>query len=126
MKRAYSFLLICLLSSCSIACDESICVPQDEKQRLNSLNYSLTTEKLYKAYMSSDLEKRRLAEMYVVGVIDSSEGASWCGFGIASPDAIQEQVLAGLKNTLKTAPETRAATAIKSQLEKLLPCKDAK
>lgn len=126
MKQVYGFLMVCLLSSCSVACDDSICLPQDEKQRLNSLNYSLTTEKLFKSYMSSDVEQRRLAEMYVAGVIDSSESVSWCGFGIASPDAIQEQVLIGLKASLKTNPKTRAAIAIRSQLEKLLPCKDAK
>lgn len=126
MKQACAFILVCLLSSCSLACDDSICLPQDEKQRLNSLNYSLTTEKLFKSYMSPDVGQRRLAEMYVVGVIDSSEGITWCGFGSASPDAIQEQVLVGLKNSLKANPNARAATAIKSQLEKLLPCKDAK
>lgn len=72
--------------------------------------------------MSSDLEQRRLAEMYVAGVIDSSEGVSWCGFGIASPDAIQEHVFVGLENTLHKTPTSRASRAIESQLEKLLPC----
>lgn len=125
MKRLLLILAICSLSSCSIASNDSICLPKNEAQRLNSLNYSLTTEKLFKAYMSSDIEQRRLAEMYVVGVIDSSEGVSWCGFDIASPDAIQEQVLAGLKLSLKTNPKARAASVINLQLEKLLPCTDA-
>lgn len=121
-----SVLLIILLSSCSEAKEQSINFPQDEKQRLTTLNLSLTTERLYKAYMSSDINQRRLAEMYVAGVIDSTEGMSWCGYGVASPDAIQEQVFAGLSTTLKKSPETRASTAIKLKLEELLPCKERK
>lgn len=88
-----------------------------------SQHLALTTELLFKAYMSEDLEQRRLAEMYVVGVIDASEGVSWCGFGVASPNAIQEQVYIGLKNTLKKSPNEHASTAIKSKLEEFLPCK---
>lgn len=125
MNKVWLLLMFFLLA-CSAVGDESIAVPSNEQQRLISYNLSLTTEKLYKAYMGSDLERRRLAEMYVAGVIDSSEGFSWCGYGIASPDAIQEQVLAGLKDALKKNPEMRAAKAIKSKLEQLLPCKEHK
>jgi hypothetical protein len=114
------------LSSCSMASDQSIHLPENETQRLIAQNLSLTTEKLYKAYMSVNLDQRRLAEMYVVGVIDSTEGISWCNYSIASPDAIQEQVFIGLKGTLKNNPEVRASTAIKSKLEQLLPCKEQK
>jgi hypothetical protein len=125
MKSSHSLLLICLISSTSFACDDSICLPGNEKQRLNALNYSLITGRIFNAYMSSDVNQRRLAEMYVVGVIDSSEGVSWCGFDIASPDAINEQVFESLKDSMKTNPQGRAANAIKSRLEELLPCKRA-
>ena len=119
-------LVLIFFSSCSIAGDQSIDVPQSEKQRLNSLNLSMTTEKLYKAYLSPDINQRRLAEMYVTGVVDSTEGVSWCGYEVASPDAIQEQVFAGLKDALKKNPGTRASKAITSKLEQLLPCKEQK
>lgn len=116
-------LLLLFLSSCSEAGDKSIALPQNEKQKLISLNLSLTTEKLYRAYMGADVEQRRLAEMYVTGVIDSTEGISWCDYRIVSPDAIQEQVFSGLNDTLKKNPQMRAAKAIASKLEQLLPCK---
>ena len=74
--------------------------------------------------MGENLEQRRLAEMYVAGVIDASEGVSWCGFGVASPDAIQEQVYSGLKRTLERSPQERASIAIQSRLKELLPCKE--
>ena len=122
MKQLFALFMAWSLSSLSMACNDSICLPENDKQRLNALNYSLTTERLFKAYMSSDITQRRLAEMYVVGVIDSSEGISWCGFDVASPDAIKEQVFEGLKNSMGTTPQGRAANAIKSNLENLLPC----
>lgn len=62
--------------------------------------------------------------MYVLGVIDSSEGEYWCGFETASPDAIQEQVYIGLKRIAAESPNERAAAAIKSHLKTILPCKE--
>ncbi len=126
MKKVVAILSIYLLSSCSIAGDKRIVSPDNEKQRMSSQSLSLTTESFFKAYMSKDIEQRRLAEMYVIGVIDSSEGVSWCGFSVASPNAIQEQVYIGLKNALKKTPNDRPSTAIKSKLEELLPCKEEK
>lgn len=124
MNKIISILVAIILPSCSIANDNLIALPDNESQRLIANNLSMTTESFFKAYMSTDIEQRRLAEMYVVGVMDSSEGESWCGFKIASPDAIQEQVYVALKRTLEKSPKERASTAIKSHLKELLPCKD--
>lgn len=62
--------------------------------------------------------------MYVLGVIDSTEGELWCGYEIASPDAIQEQVFIGLKKALEKSPQERASTSIKARLKEILPCKE--
>lgn len=117
---------ICLLTSCSVASERYINIPSNDNQRMIALNYSLTTDSFFKAYMSKDQKQRRLAEMYMIGVIDASEGISWCGYNVASPNAIQEQVYTGLKKFHKESPTERASTAIKSRLEELLPCKDKK
>jgi hypothetical protein len=124
VKKIVGILALTILPSCSIASGSAIVLPESESQRLIANNLSMTTESFFKAYMSTDIEQRRLAEMYVIGVIDSSEGESWCGFDISSPDAIQEQVYIGLKRTLARSPKERASTAIKSQLKELLPCKE--
>ena len=112
------------MPSCSIASDSFITIPDNEHQRMIANNFALTTESFFKAYMSADIEQRRLAEMYVVGVIESTEGESWCGYKTASPDAIQEQVYTALKKALETSPKARASTVIKSHFKQLLPCKD--
>lgn len=76
--------------------------------------------------MSSDVKQRRLAEMYVAGVLDSTEGVFWCSYNVASPSAIQEQVFAALKSSIKVSPDLRASSAIINKLSNLLPCKEQK
>src|SRR5690606_13583869 len=103
---------------------EKISIPDSENQRLFSINTSFTVGALFQVYMDSDPDQRRLTEMYVLGVIDSSEGDAWCGYEIASPAAIQEQIYIGLQKAFADARNERAATAIKSHLSKILPCKE--
>ena len=126
MKKITSMFILCILSSCAISGDSRISIPENDKQRLIVENLSLTTEDFYASYMSSDIEQRRLAEMYLIGVIDSSEGVTWCGYDVASPGAIQEQVYIGLKNAMASTPKKRASDSIKLKLEELLPCKESK
>lgn len=125
MKKINVLLAAITLSSCSVASEKSIVVQEGEGERLIAENLSMTSDSLFKAYMSSNVELRRFAEMYVVGVLDSTEGKSWCGYKIASPNAIQEQVYAALKTAAGTSPKMRASTVIESHLMNLLPCKDA-
>jgi hypothetical protein len=115
-----------ILSSCTVAGDGQISLPKNDKQRLIIDNLSLTTEDFFASYMSSDVEQRRLAEMYLIGVIDGSEGITWCSYETVSPSAIQEQVYVGLKEVLASTPKQRASDSIKIKLEQLLPCKDRK
>lgn len=124
MRKVLATLAAITLSSCSMAMENTIKIPVSDSQRMIADNLTVTVKSLSKAYMSSDLEQRRLAEMYVIGVLDSTEGQSWCGFNVASPDAIQEQVFAALRKAAKASPEKRASTAIESHLTELLPCKD--
>ncbi|WP_141229473.1 Rap1a/Tai family immunity protein [Cellvibrio mixtus] len=124
MRKITSMLVAITLSSCSVANENFIHVPEGESQRMTAENRSMTTETLLTAYMNTNVEQRRLAEMYVIGVLDSTEGESWCGFKIASPDAIQEQVYIALKKGIKKSPKKRASIVITSHLTELLPCKD--
>ena len=76
MQKNISFLTLFLLSSCAKANNQAIHIPTDDSQRLISQNLSMTTENFMSLYMSDNVNHQRLAEMYLVGVIDSSEGIS--------------------------------------------------
>ncbi len=115
----------CLLS-CSFANGQSIKVPKDDKQRLSIEHLNFTGSNFKEAYMSNDVAQRRLAEMYLIGVLDSTEGKTWCGYNIALPGSIQEQVYIGLKKASPDSLNGRASEIINSILSEKLPCKDKK
>lgn len=77
-------------------------------------------------YMSKDPLKRQLAEMYINGVLDTTEGKTWCSYNIASPDAVQEQIYMILKETSKDHLQKRVSEIISDAFSKTLPCRAAK
>lgn len=76
--------------------------------------------------MGEDIKQRQLAEMYVVGVLDASEGDEWCDYTISSPGGMQEQVLVALRKAQAATPHQRVSVVIKARLKEFFPCKDAK
>jgi hypothetical protein len=118
-----SMICLCLLS-CSSAQNQSIKIPNDERQRLPIEHLNFIGSNFIKAYMSKDVNQRRLAEMYLIGVLDSTEGKTWCGYDIALPGSIQEQIYLGFKKAPKNSLNRRASEIIKSILSNKLPCKD--
>ncbi|TLM78989.1 Rap1a/Tai family immunity protein [Microbulbifer harenosus] len=110
-----------------ISCDaqsQSIKIPSDEKQRLSIENLNFKGSDFLSAYMSRDMQQRRLAEMYLSGVLDSTEGIFWCGYKVALPGSIQEQVYVALKSADQTTLNKRASEIITSALSEKLPCKE--
>lgn len=124
MKKLNLILMAFTLVSCSAIKADTITLPADDKQRAFTINLNTKAQGLYDAYMSKNLNQRRLAEMYVAGVLDSSEGIFWCDYSMVSPDAIQEQVFAALKSAVKHSPDLRASTVITNKFKNLLPCKE--
>lgn len=123
-KYIHTFLIFFSLVSCGSVQSEPIKVPADNKQRLVIDNLNLSGADFMAAYMSENVSQRRLAEMYLIGVLDSTEGNTWCGFGIVLPGALQEQIFIGLKQQTKEVMQGKAPEVISSLLSKKLPCKD--
>jgi hypothetical protein len=88
MKRLQIIAGCFILSSSSSIEVSAIQLPTDEKKRAFTVNLNTKSQDLYDAYMSADVKRRRLAEIYVTGVLDSTEGIFWCDYKIASPSAI--------------------------------------
>lgn len=126
MKKIITAFAFLLLVVNSIAKENTPLFPEQGGQRLIITNLHMTNEEFFRAYMSENIQERRLAEMYVVGVVNGSDGISWCGFRKVSPDAIQEQVFIALKKSVETSPKDRPSVAIVSHLKKILPCNSKK
>lgn len=97
-------------------------IPSDDKERLLIRNLKLSVSDFLKAYMSSDLNQRRFAEMYLIGVLNASKGKEWCGYKGLLPTSIQEEIYIGFKYN-KVSQQQEASNAIISIMSKTLPCK---
>lgn len=122
--KIYIGLALVGLVSCNAAQSQPIKIPANDKQRLSIEHLDFKGSAFIDAYMSKDVNQRRLAEMYLIGVLDGSEGKLWCGYDVALPGSIQEQVYAGFKKEGKDSLERRASEVIISILSKQLPCGD--
>ncbi|BFM05677.1 hypothetical protein GCM10025791_44650 [Halioxenophilus aromaticivorans] len=78
------------------------------------------------AYMSKDVKQRRFAEMYLVGVLDSSEGYMWCGYDQVKGGSIQELLYRKLSKANEEFMAVRASHLITNILADSLPCRERK
>ncbi len=87
----------------------------------NSVN--LTTENFYSSLISKDLKKRNAARLYLLGVTDTTEGKSWCGYSIVKTVSIREVLYEEIEKLSKEELQSRAAHKIEEILSKKLPCR---
>lgn len=96
--------------------------PLPPTQRIFIDNINLTAREFFAAYMSKTVEERRYAELYLLGVLDSTEGASWCGYRAYKTTTIAEELYAGFQKLEKRMQDRRAAHVISDMLGKKFPC----
>lgn len=89
-------------------------------------NLNLSGHDFWILYQSPDLAKRRIAQAYLMGVLDSSERKVWCSYTIASPDALQEQTYIEFKKATPSTLKQRASEVIVEIFSRKLPCRSKK
>ena len=67
--------------------------------------------------------KTRLADGYLAGVADSTQGKTWCDKGKVKPDEINSMVVAELRKLQAKDQDKSAALAALKILETKFPCK---
>ncbi|EMH4164403.1 hypothetical protein RJ498_003720 [Pluralibacter gergoviae] len=83
----------------------------------------MSGEKFLHAWLSKDNEKERLkANMYLMGVMDATEGRAWCSYKLVKPDSLRETVYAFFKELLPERKKEPASSLIKEALMQQLPC----
>ncbi len=92
----------------------------DGKLTVDSVN--LSARQFFKAYMSTDAGEREHAELYLLGVMDATEGQTWCSYRKFKTVTLRERVFEGLRKMEATRLEERAATVIGRILSERYPC----
>jgi hypothetical protein len=100
--------------------------PVPDSQRLTIENNNLSADTFFTAYMSKNLMERRYAEMYLLGVLDATEGRVWCDYQHFKTITLAEVLHSGLSKLDLKQRESRAAHVISDILEREFPCKGGK
>lgn len=77
-------------------------------------------------FVSKSQERRRAARLYLLGVLDSSEGRTWCSYSQLKTVTINEFVFEYLKRQSDESLKRRASDLIEEALHHSFPCKDTK
>lgn len=71
-------------------------------------------------------ERRTAARLYLLGVLDITEGKSWCSYNQLKTATINEFIFEYLQKQSAEKLKTRAAVLIEEALKHYFPCKDTK
>lgn len=77
-------------------------------------------------FMSKSTKRRTAARLYLLGVLDSTEGKAWCSYSQIKTVTINEFVFEYLRKQSAEKLKARASTLIEEALTYHFPCKDTK
>ena len=91
---------------------------------------NLTAKRFFKSYMSDSADERKSAELYLLGVLDATEGKSWCDYRTFKIITLHEEIFTGFKKLNSRQLDERASKVIedilKDALSEFNPCRRAK
>lgn len=104
--------------------DSSQLLIRDQKS-LWPENVNLTGDKFLQAWTSKSNEQERLkADMYLLGVLDATEGKSWCNYQTLKTITLQEIIYSYFKKLPQVRLDERAASLIEEALTHNHSCKN--
>lgn len=107
-----------LLCSCAAADPDQTAVITEDRVNLSAAEF-------LPEFISKSPEKRSAARLYLLGVLDSTEGKTWCSYNQLKTATINEFLFEYLKKQPAEKLKTRASTLIEEALHHYFPCKDA-
>lgn len=110
------------LSAGARAVDEGTNLLRDPHS-LSRNDIQISGEKFLHAWLSKDDEQERLkANMYLMGVMDATEGREWCSYKVALPGSLRESIYSYFSKLSEEQKKEPAAALIKKALMRDLPC----
>ena len=91
---------------------------------LTADNIDLNAAFFFKEWASHDKLANARAGLYLLGVADSSEGKSWCGYGRIKVDTMNEYVFLHFRNMVPEKMKTVQPWSLKKHSPKIFPVKN--
>ena len=89
----------------------------------------LTARRFFEFYMSKDADQRENARLYLLGVMDATEGKSWCDYRAFKTITLREDIYEGFNKLKKLESHRlneRASKVIEDILSQLNSCSKTK
>lgn len=91
---------------------------------LNGFDVNMSAQRFADAWFSKTNERERIkADMYLLGVLDTTEGKTWCGYNRLLPSSIHENLYSYFENLTAEKGKLRASKVISDAMTELMPCK---
>ena len=112
--------------SCANNFSTNFTKPLSSTQSIVIENTNLSAINYFNALMGNSVEERRYAELYLLGVLDATEGSAWCDYKTYKTITIDETIFVEFKKLTSNQLDERAATVITKILRKKFPCRGIK
>lgn len=113
--RSVFISLALILCSCANADNPSV-------EPIHEDSVNLSAKIFLKDFVSQDQNIRKTARIYLLGVLDATEGKSWCDYKTLKTVSLNEFIFEKLKKLPPKELERRAAAVIEESLHELFPC----
>ena len=97
-------------------------ISADHSNMINEDNVNLTAGRFLADFASKDAAIRSAARLYLLGVLDASEGRHWCSYAKIKTASINDFLFDSLRKRSSEELNERAATLIVDTLKKSFPC----
>lgn len=94
----------------------------DHVNMINEDNVNLSGGRFLADFVSKDVAIRSAARLYLLGVLDASEGRQWCSYTQIKTASINDFLFDSLRKRTAEELNMRAATLIVDTLKKSFPC----
>jgi hypothetical protein len=114
-KRLFPIAIFLFLSSCVQAEIKKIPITED--------SVNLSARVFLNEFVSQEEGARKVARLYLLGVMDTTEGRTWCDYKKLSTATLNEFIFEYMKKSTPIQLERRASTVIEDALHASFPCK---
>ncbi len=101
----------------------SSCVQAEiKKMPITEDSVNLSARVFLNEFVSQDEGARKVARLYLLGVMDATEGRAWCDYKKLSTATLNEFIFEYMKKSTPIQLERRASAVIEDSLHASFPC----
>ena len=132
-KIAIPLLMVVLFSGFLISKSFGDCAPYADEvylegfvdnDTMSRISFNVTTEKLLYSWQSDKSFVRDRAKIYVLGVLDHTEGKAWCDYKTLKTTSLTSHIYESIIKLKAEELQERAAYKIEKILIEYFPCKE--